>query len=216
MTAGHEDSTAGARGQLRTSRADREQAVDVLKAAFVQGRLTKDELDQRVGQVLASRTYADLGALTADLPALVTSDQPPARHPREPGRALSFKTAARVGAVGASPAVASAAVVMMRSSGVPAVAGVLIVGLTGLLAAGLLTALLMLLSWAVRRSQAGPAQGPPSGPAGLQFKREPSARQLPPARPQPWHTAEAAWGYLPRLRVSPLHGPGGVPAAASC
>jgi hypothetical protein len=30
----------------------------VLKAAFVQGRLTKDELDARVGQAFASRTYA--------------------------------------------------------------------------------------------------------------------------------------------------------------
>ena len=215
MTAGHEDSTAGARGQLRTSRADREQAVDVLKAAFVQGRLTKDELGQRVGQALASRTYADLGALTADIPALETGDQPPARHAREPGRALSVKTAARVGAVGASPAVASAAVVMMQSSGVPAVAGVLLVGLTGLLAAGLLTALLMLLSWAVRRSQTGAAQGPPSGPAGLQSKRQPPSRQLPPARHQPWHTAEAARGRLPHLRVSPLQDRGGVLAAAS-
>ena len=37
----------------------------MLKAAFVQGRLTKDELDARVGQTFASRTYADLAALTA-------------------------------------------------------------------------------------------------------------------------------------------------------
>jgi hypothetical protein len=51
--------------------------------------------------------------------------------------------------------VASAAVVMTQSSGVPAVAGVLLVGLTGLFVAGLLAALLMFLSWAVRRSQRG-------------------------------------------------------------
>jgi hypothetical protein len=43
--------------------------IDALKAAFVQGRLTKDELDLRVGQTFASRTFADLTALTADLPA---------------------------------------------------------------------------------------------------------------------------------------------------
>jgi hypothetical protein len=54
---------------MRASHADREQVIDVLKTAFVQGRLAKDELDLRVGQVLASRTYADLGALTADIPA---------------------------------------------------------------------------------------------------------------------------------------------------
>jgi hypothetical protein len=56
------------RGQLRASHADREYVVDTVKTAFVQGRLTRDELDVRVGQVLAARTYADLAALTADLP----------------------------------------------------------------------------------------------------------------------------------------------------
>ena len=60
---------AAGRGCLRASHADREHVIDVLKAAFVQGRLTKDELDLRVGQTFASRTFADLTALTADLPA---------------------------------------------------------------------------------------------------------------------------------------------------
>src|SRR6201992_3695455 len=113
MTAGPADGTAGARRLVRTSQADRDQAIDVLKAAFVQGRLTKDEFDLRVSQVFASRTYADLGALTADIPAGVTSPRPSAERVREPGKMLSFRTAARVGAVGASPTVASAAVVMM-------------------------------------------------------------------------------------------------------
>jgi hypothetical protein len=57
------------RGDLRSSHADREQAVELLKAAFVQGRLDKGELDARVGQALASRTYTELAALTADIPA---------------------------------------------------------------------------------------------------------------------------------------------------
>jgi hypothetical protein len=181
MTAGREDGTAGARRLLRTSHADREQAIDVLKAAFVQGRLTKDEFDLRVGQVLASRTYADLGTLTADVPDSVTSSQPPAERAREPGRALGFKTAVRVGAVGAGPSMASAAVVLIQSSAVPAVAGVLLVGLTGLSVALLLAALLMLLSWVVRRSQREPAQGPPPGPAGLASRRSARTRQLPSA-----------------------------------
>jgi Domain of unknown function (DUF1707) len=43
--------------------------VAVLKLAFVQGRLTKDEFDARVGQAFASRTYAELDTLTADVPA---------------------------------------------------------------------------------------------------------------------------------------------------
>jgi len=68
---------AGGRGHLRASDADREQVIGTLKAAFVQGRLARDEFDLRVGQTLAARTYADLAALTADLPAL-TAD-PPAR-----------------------------------------------------------------------------------------------------------------------------------------
>jgi hypothetical protein len=182
VTAGREDGTAGALGQLRTSHADRAQAIDVLKAAFVQGRLTKDEFDSRVGQVLASRTFADLDALTSDIPDGVTSAQPPAERAPAPGRVLSFKTAARVGAVGAVPSVASSAAVLAQSSGVPAVAGVLLVGLTGLVVAGLLAALLMLLSWVVRRSQREAAQGPPSGPGGLASKRRAPTRQLPSAR----------------------------------
>jgi hypothetical protein len=60
---------AAGRGHLRASHADREQVIGTLKAAFVQGRLTKDEFDLRVGQTLASRTYAELATLTADLPA---------------------------------------------------------------------------------------------------------------------------------------------------
>jgi hypothetical protein len=59
----------GGRGHLRASYADREQVIGTLKAAFVQGRLVKDEFDLRVGQALAPRTYAELAALTADLPA---------------------------------------------------------------------------------------------------------------------------------------------------
>jgi Domain of unknown function (DUF1707) len=49
--------------------ADRERTVGVLRAAFTEGRLTQDELDDRVAQAYAARTYSDLWALTADLPA---------------------------------------------------------------------------------------------------------------------------------------------------
>src|SRR5215471_276552 len=44
---------------LRASHADRERVIDLLKAAFVQGRLDRDELDERVGQALMSRTHAE-------------------------------------------------------------------------------------------------------------------------------------------------------------
>jgi hypothetical protein len=49
--------------------ADRERAVGVLRAAFTEGRLSQDELDDRVAQAYAARTYGQLWALTADLPA---------------------------------------------------------------------------------------------------------------------------------------------------
>jgi hypothetical protein len=74
---------AAGRGRLRASHADREHVLDVLKAAFVQGRLTKDEFDIRVGQTFASRTYAELAALTADIPAGLIGVQPL----RKPARA---------------------------------------------------------------------------------------------------------------------------------
>ena len=73
-------------GHLRASHADREQVIGTLKAAFVQGRLAKEEFDQRVSQTFSSRTYADLAAVTADLPArLIHAEQAanlPRRRPR--------------------------------------------------------------------------------------------------------------------------------------
>ena len=59
--------------------------ISTLKAAFVEGRLTEDELDARVGQVYASRTYAELAevtaAVTADIPAELTAEPGRARDP---------------------------------------------------------------------------------------------------------------------------------------
>ena len=57
--------------------------IDRLKAAFVQGLLTKDELDARVGQAFGSRTYAELAVVTTGIPA----GPAPARPLREPARA---------------------------------------------------------------------------------------------------------------------------------
>ena len=47
---------ASGHGHLRTSRADRERVIGLLKAAYVYGLVTKDEFDERVGQTFASRT----------------------------------------------------------------------------------------------------------------------------------------------------------------
>ena len=70
-------------GHLRASHADREHVIGTLKAAFVQGRLTEDELDARLDQVYASRTYTELAEVTADIPDGLTG----ARTPRDPWRA---------------------------------------------------------------------------------------------------------------------------------
>lgn len=72
---------AGAEGDScrRASHADREQVVEMLKTAFIQGRLARDEFDQRIGRALASQTHADLAVLTADIPAGLTGAHLP--HP---------------------------------------------------------------------------------------------------------------------------------------
>jgi Domain of unknown function (DUF1707) len=54
---------------MLASSADRERALDVLRAGLAEGRLTHAEFTGRVAQVQASRTYGQLSDLTADLPA---------------------------------------------------------------------------------------------------------------------------------------------------
>jgi hypothetical protein len=62
------DNVGGPPGML-ASTADRERAIDICKASYGEGRLTKQEFDARVAQVSASRTYGDLAAVISDLPA---------------------------------------------------------------------------------------------------------------------------------------------------
>jgi hypothetical protein len=204
MTARRDDDAAGTAGQLRASRADREQVIEVLKAAFVQERLAKDEFDLRVGQALASRTYADLSALTADIPAEVARAQPSAEPIRTPGRGLAPKTVARVTAAGAGASMAFVAVESVVGNA-PAGLGVVLVGMAGVFVAGLLAALLTFLSWAVQRSRGRVAQGPPpSGPDVRESVRPAPERQLPPARRGPRQGAEAARA---RSHRRPVHAP---------
>ena len=78
MMAGPQGPAAAGRGRLRVGHADRERVIDTLKDAFTQGRLTRDELDARTSQALAARTYAELDAVTADIPGAPRLDGPPA------------------------------------------------------------------------------------------------------------------------------------------
>jgi Domain of unknown function (DUF1707) len=105
VTTGSEDSAAARRGHFRAGHTDREQTIDILKTAFVHGQLTKDELDVRAGQALAARTYADLAALTADIPP-----RPPAARPPRPPAPVRCRPLARAAAAsGACLVVAVAA-----------------------------------------------------------------------------------------------------------
>jgi hypothetical protein len=72
------------RAGLRASDAEREQVIGALKAAFVDGRLTGDELDARVDQVYAARTHGDLASVVADLPTALIGAR---RRRRDPWRA---------------------------------------------------------------------------------------------------------------------------------
>src|SRR6516162_3467572 len=87
MTAPGDQTAMGVgRGELRASHADREQVTGTLRAAFVEGRLTEDELSARVDRVYASRTYAELAEVIADIPTASTG----ARSPRAPWRATKI------------------------------------------------------------------------------------------------------------------------------
>lgn len=70
-------------GRQLASTADRQRALDVLKAGFAEGRLTREEHDERMGQVYAARTYADLAMATGDLPGgqQPVMYYPPAAYP---------------------------------------------------------------------------------------------------------------------------------------
>ena len=61
-------SEMGRRSTLRASDADREQIAERLRKAAAEGRLSADELEQRIGAAFAARTYGELDALVADLP----------------------------------------------------------------------------------------------------------------------------------------------------
>ena len=54
--------------RLRASDSDREKVAEVLHQAFVEGRLTREEHEERLARVYAATTYADLVPLLEDLP----------------------------------------------------------------------------------------------------------------------------------------------------
>jgi hypothetical protein len=77
--------------QLRVGDAERDEVTTALHEHFAQGRLTRDELDERLTSTLSARTVGDLRAVTRDLPggAPVSVSQPApwGRGPWETGAA---------------------------------------------------------------------------------------------------------------------------------
>jgi hypothetical protein len=208
---------AGGLGQLRASHADREQVLGTLKAAFVQGMLAKNEFDLRVGQAFASRTCAELAALTADLPVRPAVAKPPmpARTRdeimRRPGRMMAVATAAYAG-------VWAYGLFLAPHGGDNQWVPALIIGgffvYSCLLLIGVVNMVVLRREkrsggQAARRS--APGAGGQASPRPL--SADPGGR-LPSAGHGDQHTAEAARSRRPRLPL-PVHGHGAADALAA-
>ena len=60
---------------VRASDTERDQAAEDLRMAYAEGRLTRAELDERIGVAYAAKTRADLSGLTSDLPGAISAQQ---------------------------------------------------------------------------------------------------------------------------------------------
>src|ERR1700759_4148160 len=69
--------------ELRIADTDRDHAAEVLREAHAQGRITVDELDERLTSVYSAKTFGDLVPVTRDLPAAGTAA---AAAPESPAR----------------------------------------------------------------------------------------------------------------------------------
>jgi hypothetical protein len=134
---------------------DREHELDALKAAFTDGRLTKDEFDKRMAETLAA--YASLESVTADIPPAAAPVVRPAAERRDPASLIKRGTAMGTGA-----SVAMAVTALLIKVGIVAavIGGAAVAVFMSVLLAGILT----LLSWALDRAAA--ARATPGGPAG--------------------------------------------------
>jgi Domain of unknown function (DUF1707) len=72
-----------ARSELRASHEDRDRVVELLRISAGDGRLTADELDERLEQAMTARTYGELAKLVADLPAAGSATSAPAPRAKE-------------------------------------------------------------------------------------------------------------------------------------
>jgi hypothetical protein len=113
--------------------------IDLLKAAFVQGRLDRGEFDARIGQALASRTYGELTAVTAGIPAELIAALP-RRRPVRARRRISFNAAVTGGACMAGLVNAGLVAVLLSRSPVAVVLFVVFAVVGTILAIGVMIA----------------------------------------------------------------------------
>jgi Domain of unknown function (DUF1707) len=135
MPGDHTAEDAAAQGRLRASHADREQVIGVLKAAFVQGRLTSDEFGTRVGQAFTSKTYAELTAITADLPAGLTEAEAPRQLARTRPR-LTMSAAFSAGAFAMLAALVGMLAAIANRSEIGVLSAAVSIGIVGVLTFG--------------------------------------------------------------------------------
>jgi Domain of unknown function (DUF1707) len=179
----------GGRDRLRASHADREQVIEVLKAAFVRGRLDGDEFGMRVDRALASRTYADLAALTADIPTPLTRARPP-----EPAREPASQNKKAVAALACATPLPGLLVALPSIPDGSPFAVLVLVLICGWGIAVPTGWLLLFHTWLDKRAGRQSAQGLPPGGGGEASRRLAPADPAGP-RPQvdrdPWQAAEA-------------------------
>ena len=192
------------RGRLLASHADREQVIDTLKAAFVQGLLTKDEFDLRVGQTLRSRTYAELAAVTADIPGRPIGAQLPPKRAQAKARAAG-NTAVKSGVCTLMTLILAASTsAAVSGPGAALIMALFLMGI-GVIVALLVAGIRLLESrdWKRSSGQLSPRSSPG---AGGQASRRPAsgapAGQFPQVDHGQQHTAEAARSDLAGLQSS--------------
>lgn len=131
-----EDHLAGY-GRPGVAHADYEQVIEVLKTAFVQGRLTRDEFGARVGQAFTSQTHAELAEVTADLPAGLIGARPPNQRARtRPRPRLSMSAVISAGAFGMIAALAVMMVGIATDSAITVLIAAASIAIVGALAFG--------------------------------------------------------------------------------
>ena len=138
----HIAADAAGHGRLGVSPAGREQAIEVLKTAFVQGRLTKDEFGTRIGQAFTSQTYAELTKVTAGLPAGPMGARPPRQLARTRPR-LSMNAVLSAGAFTMLAALVGMMAAVASRTPIAVISVAVIMAILGVLAFGAL----LVASW---------------------------------------------------------------------